>query len=98
MTPNLDFVDAALDPADVMELVRGWQSDAMSFETLYENLQRGGIASVERTAEEELELIRSGSPPPARVRDPVLPPGQGRVPQVEGPSRDAAAGEPGAGR
>jgi len=65
VTPNLDFVDAALTGKEASELVKMWQADAMSYETLYENLQRGGIASIERTADDERNLISSEPPPPA---------------------------------
>lgn len=55
--PNLKFVDTTLTPADAASLVTVWQSGGIAWETLYENLQRGEIASAERTAEEEKELI-----------------------------------------
>lgn len=55
--PNLRFVDTTIDPAKAESLVRIWQSGAMAKETLYENLQRGEIASSERTFEEEQALI-----------------------------------------
>lgn len=51
--PNMKFVDTEMTPADAEALVRVWQSKAISYQTLYENLQKGGIASPERTAEEE---------------------------------------------
>ena len=40
-----------------MQLVKLWQDEAISYETLYENLQRGEIASSERDFEEELKII-----------------------------------------
>lgn len=55
--PNLSFVDAGMTPEQAEALVRVWQNGAISYETLYENLQRGEIASAERTAEEENLLI-----------------------------------------
>jgi hypothetical protein len=55
--PNLSFVDAGLTPREAVELVGVWQSGALSKQTLYENLQRGEIASAERSFEEEQELI-----------------------------------------
>lgn len=57
VVPNLDFVDSPLTPADAKALVDLWMGKAISYETLYENLQRGDIASQERTAEEEQEAI-----------------------------------------
>jgi hypothetical protein len=46
--PNLDFFDTTLSAQEVVNLVTGWQQGAYSYETLYENLQRGNIASPER--------------------------------------------------
>ena len=54
---NRDWVETRMEAREIKELVASWQSGAMSFATLYENLQRGEIASVERTMEEEKELI-----------------------------------------
>lgn len=56
VTPNLDFVDSKLTPAEAKALVDVWMTGAISYETLYENLQKGEVASQERTAEEEQEL------------------------------------------
>lgn len=55
--PNLKFIDTVMTPADAASLVTVWQGGAISKQTLYENLQRGEIASAERTFEEEQELI-----------------------------------------
>ncbi len=60
--PNLEFVDELLDPKAAAELVKMWQGGAISFDTLYENLQRGGIASAERSADDERELIDGQEP------------------------------------
>lgn len=55
--PNLSFVDSTLTPQEAVQLVSVWQSGALSKQTLYENLQRGELASAERSFEEEEELI-----------------------------------------
>jgi hypothetical protein len=55
--PNLAFVDTKMATKDASDLVAVWQSGAFSHLTLYENLQRGEIASSERTYEEEKALI-----------------------------------------
>jgi hypothetical protein len=57
--PNLQFIDTRMTPVEAESLVRTWQQGAISYETLYENLQRGEIASPERSAEDELKLIDS---------------------------------------
>jgi hypothetical protein len=55
--PNLSFLDATLSPQDAQALMAVWQGGGISFETFYENLQRGELASAERTADGELGLI-----------------------------------------
>lgn len=66
---NLSFVDSTLTAQEAAALVSVWQSGAVSKQTLYENLQRGEVASAERSFEEEQDLIEaegaSGTIPPA---------------------------------
>ena len=51
------LLDTTMTPADAEALVRVWQGGAISYETLHENLLRGGIASPERDADAELALL-----------------------------------------
>ena len=60
--PNLQFVDTRMSPQEAEALVRVWQNGAISYETLYDNLQRGEIASAERSYDEELGLIDAEEP------------------------------------
>lgn len=62
VTPNLEFVEMEMTPQEAQALVAVWQSGAIAYETFYENLQRGRIASQERTAQEEQELIDQEAP------------------------------------
>ena len=55
--PNLSFVDSTLTPEQGKALMDMWIGGAISYQTLYENLQKGEIASAERSHEEELDLI-----------------------------------------
>lgn len=77
--PNLEFVNKTMSAAEASELVKSWQAGAISYPTLYENLQRGGIASPERTHEDERELIDAEPidepivEDPDEVPDPVDP-------------------------
>ena len=57
VTPPQDLLDNTLTPADAEALMRVWQGGGMAWETFYENMQRGGIASAERDADEEFALI-----------------------------------------
>ena len=55
--PNLDFVENVIMARDVLALVQAWQGGGFSWQTLYEVLQRGEIASMDRTPEQERELM-----------------------------------------
>lgn len=52
-----DLMDRSITPADAEALMRVWLGGGMSWETYYENMQRGGIASAERDADAEYALI-----------------------------------------
>lgn len=54
---NRDWIETKMDAGTLTALVKAWQSGAMSHQTLWENLQAGEIAPVDRTYEEEKELI-----------------------------------------
>lgn len=60
--PNLSFIETGLSPEALKALVEAWMSGAISKTTLYENLQRGEIASHDRSFEEEQELIEQDMP------------------------------------
>jgi hypothetical protein len=55
--PNLSFIDSALTPDEVVNVIKGWQEGGYSYQTMYERLQKGEAVSAERTAEEEQALI-----------------------------------------
>ena len=57
VTPPRDLMDSTITPAEAESLMRIYQSGGMAWETYYDALQRGGIASPERDAEDELALI-----------------------------------------
>ena len=54
---NTDYNPTGMNAQSLTAIVAAFQVGAISYDTLYENLQRGEIASVERTAEEERALI-----------------------------------------
>jgi hypothetical protein len=89
--PNLQFLESALSPTEAKALVDMWVSRAISYETLYGNLQRGEIASKDRTAEEELELIdeeavddpRETGILPRNPQNGIVPPDPNGPPQPE---------------
>lgn len=53
-----DLLDATLTPADAAALWQVVQSRGLSYETFYEQMQKGGIASTERDADKEYALIK----------------------------------------
>ena len=59
---NLKFIDQVLDPLKAKAIVEMWQSGAISGETMWENFQKGDIASYDKTWEEELQLIEAEIP------------------------------------
>lgn len=59
---NTDYNPKAMDAQKLTSLISGWQNGALSYETFYENLQRGEIASTHRTAlEEQIKINLEGS-------------------------------------
>ena len=57
VTAPADLLDNTMTPDDAQKLMALWQNGAISYQTFYENLQKGGITSSERTFEEETRLI-----------------------------------------
>lgn len=78
--PNLSFINTRLPPTEVTALVKAWQDGSISYLTLYENLQRGEIASPERSAEDERKLIDDEMDD---LNDPII---NGTLPPVPAPN------------
>jgi hypothetical protein len=74
VTPNLSFIDSTLSGSDALALVQIWQASAISKQTLYEALQRGEIASTERSFEDEQALIEDEMPAPGQQPVNAPPP------------------------
>jgi hypothetical protein len=72
--PNLSFVESVMTGQDALNMMQLWQGHAISKETLYEALQKGEIASTERTFEDEQALIEDEMPPPGQMPVNVPPP------------------------
>lgn len=74
---NRDFMPASIDAQMLASLLKAYQSGAMSFETLFDLLQRGDMVAPELTAEQEQERIKALPPPllPAPLpKQPGVPP------------------------
>jgi len=57
VTPPNKLMEPVMSAQEAKTLVEAWQNGGYSYQTLYENLQRGQIASQERNFEEELSLM-----------------------------------------
>ena len=55
---NRDFFPTAMTPLELTALVASWQNGAISYNTLFANLQRGEIMDVDRTIEQELSKMK----------------------------------------
>lgn len=60
--PNLEFAEIRLTAQEVAALVAAWQANAISLETLHDNLRRGRVMARERTTEEEIAAIEDEQP------------------------------------
>lgn len=71
VTPNLEFFDKPLDAQTLNALVAGWQAGAYSWPTLFDRMKRGKIVPMDRTEDEEKELIASDPPPEQATIQPA---------------------------
>ena len=51
---NKEFLPEPMDPLRLTALVASWQNGAISYETLYKNLQKGEVEDVDQTVEQEI--------------------------------------------
>ena len=58
---NTDYNPTGMNAQSLTAMVGAFQGGAISYDTLYENLQRGEIASVVRTADQERALIQNAN-------------------------------------
>jgi hypothetical protein len=58
-TLNTDYNPAGMSAQDQLALFTQYQGQGISFQTYYENLQRGEVGNVERTWEDEKALIQN---------------------------------------
>jgi hypothetical protein len=77
VTPPANLLEGRLDAQEMTALVAAWEKGGFGYETLYENLQRGRIASPERDMAAEMTQIerdneaRSDFLPDAAIGDNV---------------------------
>lgn len=56
VTPPSSLVDRRMSPEEMKAIMGLYDAGLLAYETVYENFQKGGVASSERTAEEERQL------------------------------------------
>lgn len=62
VTPNLDFFEHTLSAQDITAVVAGWQASAYSRQTMFDRLKKGELIPVDRTFEDEMDMIESEGP------------------------------------
>jgi len=62
VAPPQNLLEGRLEAGEIQALVNAWERGAFGYATLYENLQRGRVASPERTYEDEEREIDRGLP------------------------------------
>jgi hypothetical protein len=71
---NTDFFATAMTSQDLTALVASWQQGAISYDTLYYNLQKGEIArpGVDVETERDLIEVQRPEPPPLEEEEPPV--------------------------
>lgn len=72
VTLNKDLLGSKIDPTLLSSLLQAYQSGAMSFKTLFWNLQQGNVYADGTTLEDEQESIADNPPPPPVPLDPNI--------------------------
>lgn len=62
---NRDFMPITIDAQTLTAIVMAWQQNAISFDTMFDMLQRGDMVESEKTPEEEQKDIAANPPPQA---------------------------------
>ena len=84
---NRDFNQSTMTPDAAMKLVNMWQANAISYETLYYNLERGELTRPKLSADDETKAIETEEPNLTQESlfepEPVPPPPQQAPQEVE---------------
>jgi hypothetical protein len=64
---NRDFFPIPMDALTLTAIIAGWQNQAYSYETMFENLRKGEIVPVDADAEKEQKAIKANPPPMQEV-------------------------------
>lgn len=91
-TTNRDFIDAKLSPEEAQIVMALWQSDMISYESAFRLLQMGEWLESGKTAEDELEEIKSHIQETTGIEI-----GRGSKPFIPPPPDGGPPGKPGSG-
>jgi hypothetical protein len=69
---NRDFFPVPMDSLKITALIAAWQNQAISYPTMFDNLQKGEIVALDATAESEQSAIKA-NPPPIPVQAGATP-------------------------
>lgn len=83
---NRDFFPIPMDALTLTAIIAGWQNQAYSYETMFENLRKGEIVPMDAIADDEQAAIDANPPP---VMDVPTTPGNRAG---NGPAKGAAKG------
>lgn len=83
---NRDFFPIPMDALTLTSIIAGWQNQAYSYETMFENLKKGEIVAVDADAKKEQADIKANPPPVQTV--PTTPGNRAG----NGPNKGAAKG------
>ena len=62
--PPAKMLEPVMEGQEVLQFVQAWQQGGFSFQTLFENLQRGQVIPADREPDEESRLLDAGEFPP----------------------------------
>lgn len=82
---NRDFYPIPLDALTLTAIVAAWQNQAISYETMFDNLQESSLIDNDQTAEKEQQAISANPPPLPPGKIPTTPGNQTSSAEVHAP-------------
>ena len=78
---NRDFMPVSIDAPTLVAIVQAWQDNAISFDTMFDLLQRGDMVESEKSADDEQQEIKDNPPPVKPVPAAIGPDGKPIAPK-----------------
>jgi hypothetical protein len=89
---NTEFTQPPMDPAKLTALLQAYQTNAISYEEFFRNMQKGGVISTEKKIEDELAAIEENPQNLPKPGDVPPNPGPGKPPAKQPPAKNPPAG------